>query len=422
MINRTIAPPVVIPDDLNILHFKTLITNNNISLHYINSGTQDVIRVSVVFKAGVKYQSKNFLSSSVINMLTEGTANYSAELFAEKVDFYGIYFDQTIDRDFSIVTMCCLKRFLNEGLEMLCEALTTPSFTQKEFDIYRNKRKQSILIDREKVNVIARELFVKTLFGSEHPYGSVGEVDDFDKISIEDLQSFFNDYYSAENCFSVVSGKITEDDLTNITSLLEKLNSSTLPSYTSREIITESEAHIIKEDALQSSIRIGKILFNREHPDFTPMQVLTTVLGGYFGSRLVKNLREDKGYTYSISAMMINLEESGYFAATTEVAVEYTQDSIDQIFYEIERLTNELIPSDELEMVKNVMIGEILRVLDGPFGINDVAIENIQNKTDNTYLLEMINKVKSITSEELLLLAQKYFKKGSFTTVYVGKI
>lgn len=421
MLNREKAPKITIPENLNILQFETQKTANNINVHYINTGSQDVIRISVVFKAGVKYQSKLFQASTMMAMLSEGTKNYSPENFAEKIDFYGIYFDQTIDRDYAIVTVCCLKRFLDITLELLIESLTCPTFPQKEFDVLRNKKKQSLLIEREKVNVLAREMFIKTLFGESHPYGIVGAVEDMDKLTTDDLFDYFNEYFCAENCFSVVTGKFDDGDLTKITESLTKLNSNKESKFEIIEPTTKKEGFIIKDNALQTSIRVGKVLFNREHEDFTAMQILSTVLGGYFSSRLVKNLREEKGYTYGVSSMMVNLEDSGYFAITTEVAVEYTEDAIAQIFYEIERLHKELIPNEELEMVKNVMIGEVLRVLDGPFGINDVVIENIQNNTDNNYLLDMIKQIKNIKSEDLQLLTQKYLQIDSLSTVYVGK-
>lgn len=420
MINRTEAPKVIVPSELNILHFNTIKSVNNIDLHYINSGSQDVIRVSLVFKAGVKYQDKDFQASATVNMLSEGTKSYNSEQFAEKVDFHGIYLDQTIDRDDSIITMCCLKRFLNEGLEVLSEALLYPVFPQKEFDIYKNKRRQAILIEREKVNVLARELFLKTLFGEKNAYGSIGSIENFDKLTIDDIKSFYNKHYCAENCFAVVSGKIESDDLDKINTLLTEIKSVKLVDYCVVPPESKKSAFLVKDKALQSSIRVGKVLFNKEHSDFISMQVLTTVLGGYFSSRLVKNLREDKGYTYGISSMMINLEDNGYFAITTEVATEYTKDSIDQIYYEIDILTKELIPNTELEMVKNVMIGEMLRVLDGPFGINDVSIENIQNNTDNSYLSKMMSEIKELTNERLLEVAQKYLQRDSFTTIFVG--
>ncbi|MBO7313888.1 MAG: insulinase family protein, partial [Alistipes sp.] len=177
-----------------------------------------------------------------------------------------------------------------------------------------------------------------------------------------------------------------------------------------------------KEDntALLSSIRIGRLLFERRHPDFVGMQVVATALGGYFGSRLMQNLREEHGYTYGVMAAMVNFEREGYLAIATQVAKEHRDDALREIHYEIERLRNELMDEEELQMVKNMMIGEILRILDGPFGIADVTIENIMCGFDNSATEESVATILAITPEEVQRLAQKYLKSEDLVEVVVG--
>lgn len=422
MLDRSIAPIIDTPNSIDILPFVSDKSKNGVGIHYIDTGSHDVVRVSLIFKAGVKYQSKSFQASATINMLTEQTRSFTSQEFAEKSDFYGLYFDQTLDRDYAIVTVCALKRFLDVALEMLLESVVYPQFPEKEFKVYTSKRKQELNIERQKVNVIARELLAKALFGETHQYGKVADSIEYDNLTTDDLKEFHKNLYTSQNCFAVVSGSVDKEDIDKVKELLESLPISHNSNYTPLEPISTERLTMEKEGALQSSIRIGRLLFNRKHPDFIPMQILSVVLGGYFGSRLIKNIREDKGYTYGIFSAMVNLEETGYLAISTEVAAEYTDESIKEIFYEIERLRSEEIPQEELEMVKNVMIGEMLRVLDGPFGINDVAIENIQNETDNSYLSLMINRINEITASDLLSIAQQYLTTESFSTVIVGKI
>ncbi|MCC8035858.1 MAG: insulinase family protein [Rikenellaceae bacterium] len=174
------------------------------------------------------------------------------------------------------------------------------------------------------------------------------------------------------------------------------------------------------DGALQSAIRIGRLFHPRTHPDFIPMQVVTAILGGYFGSRLVQNLREERGYTYGVFAGMVNMEYEGYIAVATEVARDATVDSVTQIYLEMERLATEKVTREELQIVKNIMTGEVMRILDGPFGIADVTIENIQNGTDNTYLDRFLEEVRGITPGKVLETAQKYLDPDACTTVVVG--
>ncbi len=196
---------------------------------------------------------------------------------------------------------------------------------------------------------------------------------------------------------------------------------------------------------MQSSIRIGRVLFPRQHPDFVGMQVVATILGGYFGSRLVQNLCEKRGYTYGVMAAMVNLREAGYLAISTEVAAEATDDAIEQVLGEIELLRTELVGADELENVRRSMLGEVMRILDGPFGIVDVVIENVQigaYSTDtrlddsrpvdhdstgvfdaageSNYLADFVAQVEAITPERIRDLARKYLSRDQFTVVVVG--
>lgn len=174
------------------------------------------------------------------------------------------------------------------------------------------------------------------------------------------------------------------------------------------------------DSALQSSIRIGRLLFTRTHPDFVGMQVVAAVLGGYFGSRLMQNLREEHGYTYGVMAAMVNFDREGYLAIATQVAREHRDDALREIYTEIERLRTELISDEELQMVKNMMIGEVLRILDGPFGIADVTIENIMCDVDNRYTEQNVETIFAITPEEIQRLAVKYLRREDLIETVVG--
>ena len=170
----------------------------------------------------------------------------------------------------------------------------------------------------------------------------------------------------------------------------------------------------------QSSIRIGKLLFPRQHPDFLGMQVVASALGGYFGSRLMQNLREEHGYTYGVVAAMVNFEREGYFAVAAQVGTEVTQDALREIYTEIERLRAEPMAEGELSLVKNIMVGEMMRILDGPFGIADVTIENILCGRDHTVINENIRRIQAMTPADVQLLARKYLSREELVTVIAG--
>lgn len=421
-IDRAIEPPFYIPDTVNVLYPDQSVTTNGMKLYSVRTDGQEVVRVSLVFRAGTRFQKSPFVASATLNMLSEGTQRWSAQEISEKIDFYGAFLDVSIDRDYAVVTMCCLSKFLPDMLELLEEVVVRPAFSESELEIYKNKRKQQLSIEREKVSFRARERFAEALFGKGHPYGAFYAQEEYDGLTSAALSEFFTSFYNADNCFAVTSGRTTDADLSAIRAFLERLPAGTLSEYEGLPPVNPiPEVYEEREGALQSAVRVGKLMFPRNHPDFIGMQVLLMVLGGYFGSRLVSNLREDKGYTYGVFSTMVNLESSGYMAIATEVGAEFTQDAVREIFFEIRRLREEAVSAEELEMVKNMITGEFMRILDGPFGIADVTIENIQNGSGNDYINRYLQEVKEITPERLKSLAERYLGEEGFVTVVVGK-
>lgn len=421
MLDRTIQPPFILPDKLNIPAAEQTTLSNGIRFWTIDAGTQPLVRLSLVFKAGTRYQSAPFVASAMLNLMSEGTARHTAAQIAEMFDFYGIYYDTSIDRDYAIVTVSCLSRFLDKTLELLSEILFAPQFPDHEVEIYVAKRKQQLVIEREKPSYQARELFSEGLFGKEHPYGKVSPATDYDSLHAGLLRSFYETHYTASGLFAVASGEITTEARAAMESFLSRFRTAGpvqdpgVPAACSTTMIREK-----RNGALQSSIRIGKVLFPKGHPDFNGMQVAATILGGYFGSRLVKNLREDKGYTYGIYSAMLNMQHSGYFAVASDVTAAATGDAVTEILKEVERLRTEPVPAAELDMVRNIIVGEMMRILDGPFGIADVTMENVQCGMTNEAVSMFFDEVRTIMPDRIRELAARWLDPASFTTVIVG--
>ena len=381
----------------------------------------EVVRVSVVFRAGTSMQSVPFSASATANLLAEGSEGMSSKQISDTLDFYGSYYGVSVDRDWSVVTVCCLAKFFDQTMEVLHKIVVRPAFPEEEVVTYCAKRKQALAIDRSKPSQRARELFTASLFGEEHPYGVGYDEALYDDLRREQIVGFYDEYYTAGTCFAVCSGAVTEHHVGAVGELLDALPRRPFVEP-GPSLAAEGVRYAFSEQrgALQSALRSGVVLFARNHPDFIPMQIVATALGGYFSSRLVRNLREVHGYTYGAYAAMVNLQHAGYLAISTEVATEATDDALHQIFSEIDRLRQEKIPTAELRTVKNIMAGEAMRIIDGPFGIADVTIENIQNSMDNSYFDRFLDQVRSFTPGQLLDTAQKYLDPRRFTTVSVG--
>ena len=413
-------PDIIIPDSVEMPRTEYHTTKNGVKIYILDSNDFEVVRFSFIFRAGTSMQHKPFTASATVNMLSEGSQSKSAQEIAEILDFYGSNFDANIDRDYAYLSFVSLSKFFDKTAEVAREIILHPAFNDKELQIYCSKRKQGLTIERKKIEVQSRELFGKALFGENHPYGKSSPESEYDNITREDLVALYKELYTADNCFIVCSGRVSDDVLSVIEDIASELPQGEVRS----EIFpaTNTTHRIFKEDstALLSSIRIGRLLFERRHPDFVGMQVVATALGGYFGSRLMQNLREEHGYTYGVMAAMVNFEREGYLAIATQVAKEHRDDALREIYFEIERLRNELMDEDELQMVKNMMIGEILRILDGPFGIADVTIENIMCGFDNSATEESVATILAITPEEVQRLAQRYLNAEDLVEVVVG--
>lgn len=413
-------PDIVIPDSVEMPVAECRTARNGVKIYTLNSDDFEVVRFSFIFRAGTSMQHKPFTASATVNMLSEGSHTMTGQEIAEKLDFYGSNYDANIDRDYTYISFVSLSKFFHETADVAREIILYPAFNTKELNIYCSKRKQELAIERQKIDVQSREIFGKALFGEHHPYGVSSHESEYDNITREDLVALYNELYTAENCFVVCSGRVSEDVLCTIEDIVTKLPLGGSCKVQFPELITTHCIHQYDESSLLSSIRIGRLLFPRRHPDFVGMQVVATALGGYFGSRLMQNLREEHGYTYGVMVAMVNFEREGYLAIATQVAREHRDDALREIHFEIERLRNELMSEDELQMVKNMMIGEILRILDGPFGIADVTIENIMCGYDNQATEESMATILAITPEDIQQLAAKYLNTEDLVEVVVG--
>ena len=414
-------PPLSIPSSVDVQSADKELLSNGVALYTLPANDFEVLRVTFVFHAGSAVQEKPFTASATANLLSEGTRNASAREIAERLDYYGSWFDVNLDRDYAYISFATLSKFYRQTLDVAEEILLHPVFPEEELRTYCAKRKQRLRIDRQKVDVEAREAFARALFGDRHPYGIAYDEALYDTLTRADIESFYRTHYTAENCFVVCSGRITDKERKAIAAIAAQLphRETTRPTFPHPE--TRHETRIAHPGAVQSSIRIGRLLFDRRHPDFVGMQVVATLLGGYFGSRLMQNLRERHGYTYGVVAAMVNFENTGYLAIATQVGTEATEAALGEILAEIERLRTESPTEEELSLVKNIMTGEMMRILDGPFGIADVTIENILCGADNAIIDENLRTIRAMTPADVRRLAQRYLKREDLVTVVVGE-
>jgi zinc protease len=184
--------------------------------------------------------------------------------------------------------------------------------------------------------------------------------------------------------------------------------------------VAEKKHHISNDpDGVQGSIRLARPFPNRHHPDFMKVSVLNTIFGGFFGSRLMTNIREDKGYTYGIHSYLQNNIHDSAWMVSTEAGRDVCEATIKEVYAEMEDLREEQVEEDELHLVRNYMIGTILGDLDGPFQIMSRWKNIILNGLDETYFYKSIETVKTISAEEIQQLAKKYLTPEAFYELVV---
>ncbi len=426
MINRKKTPDINKIDKINFINPVKYNLDNNIPVYVINAGKQDLVKIELIFKAGLWYETNSLTAPLTNKMLTEGTINYTANQIADKIDFYGAFIETITEKDMAYVSLYVLNKYLNNILPVLEEIIKNPIFQKNELSILIKNSKQQLIINNEKVDYIAKTKFNELIFGKKHPYGKNTELKDFDNINPERLKIFHKNYYSSNNCKIIVAGKVEKNCINLINKYFGQndwaFNKTINPKYYPININKPNAQKIYKKNTLQSGIRIGKLMFNKTNPDYIKLKVLNTILGGYFGSRLMTNIREDKGYTYGIGSALISLQNSGLFIIASELNVKFCSRAINEIYKEIKRLKNELIPVSELNLVKNYMLGNILRNTDGPFASAETFKAVMEYGIDNNYYYNFVNTIKNITPEQLQKLAETYLQKETLSELVVVKL
>jgi len=427
MLNRKSPPTRQIPNKINITKAEEITLSNGVRLLVIDVGSEDVCRLDFNFFAGSRYQQKRIESRATLAMLTEGTAGLTSHQIAEKFDYYGSFCEHATDRDFGKVTLLSLNKYLDQSLQVLEKVIKRPSFPEKELETYRIKGKQSLIVELEKVTTLARQDFFKGLFGNTHPYGVYAEPQDYLDLQRNHLIDFHHKFITANRCTIVLSGKIGNDELNTVIKHFGESNwgaeSTVLVDFPTISTPVQKKFFSLKADAVQSAIRIGRQLVDRKHPDYCGLVVLNTILGGYFGSRLMKNIREDKGYTYGISSSILTLKELCVLVIGTEVGAEFTFPALKEIYAEIDRLKVEPVSEAELDLVRNYLLGELLRSFDGAFAIADSITSLFEyNDLDYHFFEKTIETIKTITPEQLMNLANVYLRSNDLTECVAGPV
>lgn len=420
MLDRTIAPAAEPVGHVSIPEFSKRNLENGVPVYFLNSGDQDVLKIDIILDSGVKYETKSGSSFLVSRLLTAGTSNKSASEIATELDYFGAFTETSSGFDSISVSVYCLKKFAKPILSLLTDLLTNSSFPENEMQTVIRQKIHELSVSEQKNSLVAAKRFRHSLFGVNHPYGKVLVAEDLRNITRDDVIDFYqNSFFN--NTKVIVTGKVDDDILDLIEGSFEKFPTNSLPPQTGVIEPLSTNQVITRQDSMQSAVRLGNLTINKHHHDIHKLHITTSLLGGYFGSRLMKNIREDKGYTYGIGASIAHLQDASFMVISTDVVKEYTRNTVVEIRKEINRLKTEVVESSELETLKSYLSGKFLSGIDTAFNIagkfKAVEIHGLGYEYYNNFL----KTLQEITPEQIMQTAIDYYPEDLMTSVIVGE-
>ena len=424
MLNRTNPPHIkdAIEFELELKPYEKFVLDNGIEVYAIDAGAQDVLQMEMVFYAGNSFEKSNAVAATTSYMLKNGTSSKSAFELNEHFEYYGAYCNRTCQNETASISLHTLSKHLPVLLPVIKEMITDSIFPEEELSIYIQNSKQKLSVSLKKCDFVANRLIDAYLFGENHPYGKYIASADYDALTTAQLKEHFQQYYLNGHCIIFVAGKLPVDLFKVVNEQFghltikpgkQQITNNILPAVTKKYRLTNDPK------GLQGAIRIARDFPNRHHPDFMKMMVLNTVFGGFFGSRLMSNIREEKGYTYGIHSYVQNHFQDTALLISTEAGKDVTEATVEEIYKEMEILREELIDEEELLLVRNYLIGNILGDLDGPFHIIGRWKNIILNNLKEEYFVDSIKMIKTISAEELKTLANKYLQPADFYELIV---
>lgn len=400
--------------------------DNGVNVYGFRDNNLALIRLEFIFEAGSFFQEKTMQAGACCSLLGAGTERYSAEELSEKLDFYGAYLERYSDRDQATVVFYCLSRYFDQIIPYCEEVIKRSVFPQEELETYLRKAHRRFLVNQQKVSEQSRREFYSLVFGKDHPYGTMIQEEDFSCLRREDLVDFHRKYYVSENCSIVLAGAYTDGHLKTLNRFLgqgdwsgEKVDLEKWGQLPEKDS-SLMRLDLPKEGSLQASIRMGMPLFGLKDPDFPRFKMVDYVFGGYFGSRLMRNIREEKGYTYGISSYIVPLRYKPVWMIGSSVKADCCKKVIREIEKEIRKLQDKPIGQEELDLVRQSFMGDFMREVDGTFDLAEKMKLFLLADMGPEFYQRNEEVLFSIRPEEIQEAACKFLDKSKFYTVTVG--
>lgn len=403
---------------------KVVTLRNGIPLYVINAGSQEVSRVEILIEGGSCDDMKSMTASMTASLIREGSENYNGETIAEKLDYYGAWLNVETMSHCTSVSLFSINKYLKNIIEYFTDIIALPSFPIEKLENLKTRAIANLLTNNEKVAYLAAKEFQRRYYGSEHPLGKDINAESIKSIQREDLIKFHKNWYRPENMKIIISGIVTDEAIELLNNHFGKLQGGKKAFESCSDAPLQNNHYntifVNKPNAIQSAIKIGIPTIKRSNPDYIPLRILITTLGGYFGSRLMHNIREEKGYTYGISAILMGMRHNSCIGISCQCDNKYTLNVLNEIRNEIINLKTTEISEEELEQVKSHIICDLLKTTDTPFNIGEYYSAIFSSHIPDNYFENQVETIYNISTHELKEIANKYLNTDNMLTVVVG--
>lgn len=419
MLDRKTPPAFQKSNSFTLITPEKIALPNGLPVTIVRGGEQEVAKIEFIFKAGKWYEPQAGISYFTAHLLERGTSTKKSFQISSEFDQYGVQLHVQPGFDFINLTLYGLTKNIAQLFGLTHELITQPSFPEPELHQAKDVYIQGLKINLEKTSYLSGQLLRKKLFGTGHPYGADAEISGIQKIERDHLVSYHRE--RLQNFEIICSGMVPEK-LVEV--LAETFGNVSL--YGAKEPVIKStgtDAHasfLEKENTVQSSVRLGKKIISRTHASYPALLLLNHIFGGFFGSRLMKNIREEKGLTYGIYSSMALLKHDSYLSIGADVNKENRELVIEEIKNELRNLRTERIGSTELEIAKNHFIGSLQSEITTPFAHAEKIRSILMYSLPSDFYQALLTTIDSLNENDLLETAQKYFNEESFTVVAAG--
>ncbi len=418
MLNRSVAPPFVEADQFQLPSYEKEKLANGIDLFLVRDVQQEVLKIEIMFRAGKWYEPRPSVSHFTAQMLEKGTTKNSSTSIAEAFDRLGAHVEITPGYDYASVSLYGLAKNWQQAFALLLEIVTQPSFPAEELDLQKSIFLQNLKVNLEKNSFVASQLIRKNIFGTTHPYGTSVEEEQVVPLLRDELTNFHSRVYQPFAVFLTVNTRFLHQPLADELQAMAKANAGRVV-HPVKPATTQTE-HIEKADSIQTALRLGKRSLMRQHKDYAGALLFNHILGGYFGSRLMKNIREEKGLTYGIYSSLQPFANDCMWVIGADVNKENRDLALREIRSELQQLCNHPVPADELAVARNHFLGSLQSEVANPFSVTDKIKNLYLNQLPTDYYQQLFEQLRALTPADLVTIGNTHFAAESLFEVTVG--